>query len=224
MAVANVLDVTQPVVDQSQAGVAQSRRHPAAAVMPNHQDMPDAKRIGRILDHRECVQIRMHHLVGDIAMDEDFARCQADDLVGRHPAVGAAYPQILGGLLFDEAAEVFRILGAPLAGPTAVALEELIDFLLHGFPCPTGFDTSRAAGADLVHNYELYTTNRRSANGTAGQSHEPLFAADAAPTAGWHGHASAWERRQPRTRPSQQAQPVDGRSGPQSVHTPRARN
>jgi hypothetical protein len=47
--------------------------------------------------------------VGDVAMDEQFARPQADDLVGGHPTVCTADPEVLGRLLsgqrFEETAD-----------------------------------------------------------------------------------------------------------------------
>ena len=47
----------------------------------------------------------MHDHVGDVAVDEELPRLQADDLVGRHPAVGASDPQVARGLLARETLE-----------------------------------------------------------------------------------------------------------------------
>ena len=51
----------------------------------------------------------MHHDIGDVAVDEDLARQHADDLVGRHPAVGAADPEVFGILLPGELGKKIRI-------------------------------------------------------------------------------------------------------------------
>ena len=62
-----------------------------------------------------------------IAMDEDVARQQAHDLVGRHAAVGAADPQIGGRLLARQLGEKFGILAADALGPFPVVLEEIVE-------------------------------------------------------------------------------------------------
>ena len=46
--------------------------------------------------------------VGDVAMHEQLARQETDDLVRRHAAVGAADPEILRRLLLGEAREEIR--------------------------------------------------------------------------------------------------------------------
>ena len=75
--------------------------HAAAAVVADHDDVLDLQHVGRELDHRQAVQVRVHDDVGDVAVHEQLARHQADDLVGRHPAVGAADPQVLRRLLLQ---------------------------------------------------------------------------------------------------------------------------
>ena len=47
----------------------------------------------------------MHDHVGDVAVHEELAGHQADDLVGRHAAVGTADPQVGGRLLRGERLE-----------------------------------------------------------------------------------------------------------------------
>ena len=54
------------------------------------------------LDHRQRVQVGVHHEVGDVAVHEELTRQQADEFIGRHAAVGAADPQILGLLLGQQ--------------------------------------------------------------------------------------------------------------------------
>src|SRR5690606_41633497 len=54
----------------------------------------DAQHLDRELHHRQTVQVAMHDQVRDVAMDEDLARQEAQDLVGGHTAVGATDPQV----------------------------------------------------------------------------------------------------------------------------------
>jgi len=42
----------------------------------------------------QTIQIRVDDEIGDVAMDEQFFRHQADELIRRHAAVGTADPQV----------------------------------------------------------------------------------------------------------------------------------
>jgi len=59
-----------------------------------------------------------------VAVHEEFTRQQTYDFVGRHSAVRAADPEIVGRLLADQFAEEFGISGRDLFGPSAVAIEQ----------------------------------------------------------------------------------------------------
>src|SRR5688572_11753521 len=120
-----VLHMPQPVVRETDTGTAHRRLHAAAAVMADHDDVLHLEDVHGELHHRETVEIRVHHHVGDVAVDEDVARQQPHDLVGRHPAVRATYPQIGGRLLARQFGEEFRILAPDLLGPFTVVLEQL---------------------------------------------------------------------------------------------------
>lgn len=96
---AHLLYVAQPVVDQSEPAAAQRRQHAAAAVMPADNDVFHPQHVDGKLHHRQTIQIRMDDEIGNIAMDEQLSRHQADDLIGGHPTVGTADPQISGRLL-----------------------------------------------------------------------------------------------------------------------------
>ena len=95
----HVLDMPQPVVDEADALVLQRRGDAAAAVVPADDDVLDLQHLDRELDHRQAVEIRVDNDVGDVAVNEELARQEPDDLVGRHAAVGAADPEVLGDLL-----------------------------------------------------------------------------------------------------------------------------
>jgi hypothetical protein len=98
----------------------------AAAVVADHHDVLDLEHIDGELDHRQAVEVGMHHHVGDIAMDEDLARQQADDLVGRHARIGAADPQQLRRLQVRELFEIARIDFAHLVRPGAIEVEQVV--------------------------------------------------------------------------------------------------
>jgi hypothetical protein len=78
------------------------------------------------LNHRETVEICVHHDVRDVPMHEELARRESHDLIGRHAAVGAADPQVFRRLLLGEPLEEIRIAPRHLGGPRPVAVEELV--------------------------------------------------------------------------------------------------
>ena len=73
--------------------------HAAAAVVSDDDDVLDLEHVDGELHHRQAIEVGMHDDVGDVAVDEHLARRQADDLVGRHAAVGAADPEVFRRLL-----------------------------------------------------------------------------------------------------------------------------
>ncbi|OQB88768.1 MAG: hypothetical protein BWX86_02604 [Verrucomicrobia bacterium ADurb.Bin122] len=89
---AHRLDVPQPVVGKPHSLPLDDRAHTAATVMPAHDDVADPQDIDRVLEHREAVQVRVGHHVGQVAMDKQLAWQKPDDLVRRHTAVGTTDP------------------------------------------------------------------------------------------------------------------------------------
>jgi hypothetical protein len=123
--------VVKPVVRQADARAAQARLHAGAAVVADHHDVLDFQHVDGELDHRLRVEVAVHHEIGDVSVDEDLARRQAEDLVGRHARIGAADPQIARRMLRGELAEVFGIVCKPGLLPGAVAVEEFGQFGAH---------------------------------------------------------------------------------------------
>jgi hypothetical protein len=76
--------------------------------MADDDDVAHLDDVGRELDHREAVEVRVDDDVGDVAVDEQLARLEVDELVGRDAAVGAADPQVLRRLLLQKAGEEAR--------------------------------------------------------------------------------------------------------------------
>jgi hypothetical protein len=131
--VAHVLHVAQPVVDQAERRVPRRRLHAAASVMAAHDDVLDPQHVDCVLQHGQAVQVRVHDNVGDVAMDEELAGEQADDLVGRHAAVRAPDPQILRRLLPGQRREELRVARPRMCRPASVVLEEIAQ---HRFSAP----------------------------------------------------------------------------------------
>ena len=103
---AHVHHVAEPVVDQAVAGALERRLDAAAAVVAADDHVLHVQHVDRVLEHREAVEVGVPDDVGDVAMDEDLARREADDLVRGHAAVRAADPEVLGRLPLGEAGEV----------------------------------------------------------------------------------------------------------------------
>jgi hypothetical protein len=80
--------------------------------------MLDLQHVDRELQHAQVVGVLRRGEVGDVAVHEQLARIQADDLVGRHAAVAAADPQIFGALLALQPLEEAGV-GLGLAGDQA---------------------------------------------------------------------------------------------------------
>src|SRR5690606_6771409 len=119
-----------------------------AAVVAHHQDVLDPKHIDRVLDHRQAVEVGMHHHVGDVAVHEDLARRHVDDLVRGYARVRATDPQVLRLLDLRQPGEEARILGLDALGPDAVAFEEVVHSV-HGIPYSRwGRSACSASGRD----------------------------------------------------------------------------
>ena len=71
----------------------------------------------------------MHDDVGHVAVHEDLAGVEPGDLVGRHAAVSAADPHVLGRLLLRQAGEEagFAFFGG--SSPGAVGGQQVVEFV-----------------------------------------------------------------------------------------------
>ena len=94
--------------------------------MPHHHDVLDLEMVHGKLDHRQGVQIRVHHHIGDIAVHKHFARIKPGDFVGRNAAVGAADPEVFGRLLLRQLAEETGPLRFHARSPDAVVVEQVL--------------------------------------------------------------------------------------------------
>ena len=71
----------------------------------------------------------MQYQIRHVAMNEYFARFQAQDFIRRYPAIRAAYLQKLRGLLVHQAFEKFGVARGFVPGPTAITCEQSREFL-----------------------------------------------------------------------------------------------
>ena len=123
----NLADRMQPVIHQTAALAVDRGAHAAAAVMPDHHNVLHLDHIDGELEHREIVRILGRREIGDVAVHEQLAGVEPDNVIGRHAAVGTADPQIFGRLLGFEPAEEPRI-GSDLAlGPGAIVVFQMIE-------------------------------------------------------------------------------------------------
>ena len=70
---ANILNVTQPVINQSQVLVLQRGQYSTAAVMSTDDDVFDEQHLNCILNCGKTIEIRVHYNVGHVAMHKHFA-------------------------------------------------------------------------------------------------------------------------------------------------------
>lgn len=61
----------------------------------------------------------------DITVDEKLPRSEADDLVGRHPAIGATDSEIFWPLDLAQTFEIFRIPALDFGGPLAIVVKKM---------------------------------------------------------------------------------------------------
>jgi hypothetical protein len=127
VAIGDILDVAEPVVDQPVRRALPRRFHASAAVVAANDHVLDLQHVYGILQHRQAVQIRVDNDVGDVAVDEKLAWEQPNDLVRRHAAVGAADPQEPRGLLPREPIEESGVAPSDRFRPLTVVCEELIE-------------------------------------------------------------------------------------------------
>ena len=121
--VADVLHVTQPVVDEPELLPLVGGPHSSAPVMAADNHIPDAEDVDGKLQDREAIEVGVDDEIGDVSMYEQLAGKQADNLVSGNAAVRTAYPQVPWGLLLGQSAEESRVLGHAVGRPSAIVLK-----------------------------------------------------------------------------------------------------
>src|SRR5690606_26493356 len=124
---ADVLQVAQPVVAEPDAVAPEGGADAAAPVVAADDNVFDLENADGEMEDREAVEVRVDDEVGDVAVDEHFAREQAGDFGGRDPAVGTSDPEVLRRLLLRQAMEEIRVAPDDVGGPAAVGFEKMAE-------------------------------------------------------------------------------------------------
>src|SRR5690606_30441797 len=106
----HVFDMTQPIIDQPELLIRQGGSHTATTVMTTDDNVSHLKYIYCIIEHTEQIHITVDNYIGNVAMNEYFARFGIGDLIRRYSAVGATYPQYWRLLPFRETLEKIGII------------------------------------------------------------------------------------------------------------------
>ncbi len=125
--VRDLADGMQPVVDETAALAVDGRRYAAASVVADDHDVLHLQDVDGELQDGQVVGILRRREIGDVAVDEQLAGIEIDDLVRRHAAVGAADPEIFGRLLAFEAAKEVAVLGDLALCPLAIVGFEIVE-------------------------------------------------------------------------------------------------
>ena len=99
MSVREIGDGLQPVINQPASLCVQRRPYTAATVMSADNDVTHFQYFYRKLKHRQKIHVTRRRKICDITVHEQFTGVEAYDLIGWHPAVATADPEIIGCLL-----------------------------------------------------------------------------------------------------------------------------
>src|SRR5689334_1193168 len=119
-----VADVADPVVDEAERLMPESCQYTAAAVVAADDHVRHLEHVDRVLHDRQTIEVGMDDEVGHVAVDEDFARVEARNLVGGNAAVGATDPQVARRLLRHESFEITGVSVYGFAGPGPIVCEQ----------------------------------------------------------------------------------------------------
>src|SRR5688572_14860337 len=109
--------MTQPIVDEAELNIAHRSAYPTTTIMPTDNNVLHIEDFYRVLDDGKTVQIAVNDHIGDIAMNENFTRSKANNLIRRHTAVRAANPEIFGILLRGEFGKKVRLMSGDFCCP-----------------------------------------------------------------------------------------------------------
>src|ERR1700754_3696748 len=97
--------MAKPIIAQAEAVAPERSLNAAASVMAANDDVAHLQQIDCELHDGQTVQIGVHDDIGHVAMHEQLSWLEPDDLIRRHPAVGATDPQIARRLLTGKVAK-----------------------------------------------------------------------------------------------------------------------
>src|SRR5687768_5930340 len=120
----DVLHMAQPVIYEAELKVLHRSLHAATTVVTAHNYVTDPEHIHRELKHREAVKVSVDHYVRNVAVDEQLARPETDELSGRHATVRTTDPQVARVLLLRYGLEKSRVVGLYTLRPGPVVFKE----------------------------------------------------------------------------------------------------
>jgi hypothetical protein len=123
IALLDVTNVPQPIIDQAMWPILHRRLDATAPVVPADDHMLDLKNIHRVLKNRQAIHICVNDQIGDVAVNKQLAWKQSDDLIRRNSAVCTANPEEFGCLLLGKPREELRISRTDTGCPFPVILK-----------------------------------------------------------------------------------------------------
>ena len=127
-----VPDVREPGLERPVVVLLEGSPDSPAVVVPGYDDVLDFEHLDRVLDDCEQVDIRGRSHVSHVPMHEELARLQPHYLVGGHSRVGAADPEVLGGLNMGKALEVLGVVIDHSLRPFPIVLHDLFEVVHDG--------------------------------------------------------------------------------------------
>ncbi len=116
----------------------EGRTYSSAPVVAGDDDVLHLQHLHGVLQNSEEVDIRGRSLVGHVPVHEELPWLQPHYLVGGHSRIGAANPEVLGGLDADQPLEVFVVLCDHGLSPLPVVLHDLLEVVHLGRLPPEG--------------------------------------------------------------------------------------
>src|SRR5690554_3719666 len=121
-----ILNMAQPVTNQSVAFIQQSRTDATASIMPYHDNVLNFQHLNSKLKHRQAVKIRMNDNIRHITVNEYLAGQHIHNLICRYPAVCTPNPEILRCLLIRKPVKEIRIRCLDAVCPSPVFFQNMI--------------------------------------------------------------------------------------------------
>ena len=113
----------QPGIEDTQVLVTQGRSNTTTGGVAAKDNVLDAQMTDGEFDHRRRTQVGRVQDVGDVPVDEDVSRLQAQNGGLRASGVGAADPEDFGALADRQGSEQVRILLGSFGSPFLVRVQ-----------------------------------------------------------------------------------------------------
>ena len=121
----DVLNLTQPLVQETKIIVGDGILHTAAVIVAAHDDVFYLEELDSVLQHAQEIEIGVHHQVCYVSVHEQFARLGSGNFFSRHTRVGTPDPHELRGLGFHVTREEVGPDLEPLLRPRFVRQQQL---------------------------------------------------------------------------------------------------